>query len=123
MDLNTFRERILSDPFADNAQVLDAARKDREKREMLEAVRSVEANIEDLLTSAPVPPFLYEKLLSLPDGDENGEGSFDSPVTDNAATIAARIGTTIWRFRLAIIFTLIIVTAASLSIFMPGPNR
>ena len=120
MDQTAFRKAILSDPFAEDAQVLAAANSDQDLREMLDTVRSVESGIEDLLTSAPIPPLLYERLLTLPEGDEDGEPAALTSI--NVSTLVTRAGDAAWRFRLAIIFTLIIAIAAGLSVFMPGPT-
>jgi hypothetical protein len=157
MDQTAFRKAILSDPLAEDAQVLAAATTDKDLREMLDTVRSVESGIEDLLTSVPIPPLLYEKLLTLPEGDEDdggdaagksdkrgkggkggkvGKGSkvgkdgkdgkddgHQAALTSfNLSELVARAGDAAWRFRLAILFTLIIAIAAGLSIFMPGPT-
>lgn len=151
MDQTAFRKAILSDPLAEDAQVLAAATTDKDLREMLDTVRSVESGIKDLLTSVPIPPLLYEKLLTLPEGDEDdggdaagksdkrgkagkdGKGSkvgkdgkddgHQAAFTSfNLSELVARAGDAAWRFRLAILFTLIIAIAAGLSIFMPGPT-
>ena len=139
MDQTAFRKAILSDPLAEDAQVLAAATTDKDLREMLDTVRSVESGIKDLLTSVPIPSLLYEKLLTLPEGDEDdggdsagksgkgGKGGKDdghqAPLTSfNLSELVARAGDAAWRFRLAILFTLIIAIAAGLSIFMPGPT-
>ena len=122
MDQTAFRKAILSDPFAEDAQVLAAANTDKELREMLDTVRSVESGIEDLLKSAPIPPLLYEKLLTLPEGDEDNGGNPEALNPINVSTLLARAGDAAWRFRLAILFALIIAIAAGLSIFMPGPT-
>ena len=89
---------------------------------MLDTVRSVESGIEDLLTSAPIQPLLYERLLTLPEGDEDDSGEPRALTSINVSTLLARAGDAAWRFRLAIIFTLIIAIAAGLSVFMPGPT-
>lgn len=89
---------------------------------MLDTVRSVESGIEDLLTSAPIPPLLYERLLTLPEGDEDDGGEPEALTSINVSTLVTRAGDAAWRFRLAIIFTLIIAIAAGLSVFMPGPT-
>lgn len=142
MDQTAFRKAILSDPLAEDAQVLAAATTDKDLREMLDTVRSVESGIEDLLTSVPIPPLLYEKLLTLPEGDEDdggdsagksdkrGKGGKDGKddghqaalTSFNLSELVARAGDAAWRFRLEILFTLIIAIAAGLSIFMPGPT-
>ena len=151
MDQTAFRKAILSDPLAEDAQVLAAATTDKDLREMLDTVRSVESGIKDLLTSVPIPPLLYEKLLTLPEGDEDdggdsagksdkrgkagkdGKGSkvgkdgkddgHQAAFTSfNLPELVARAGDAAWRFRLAILFTLLIAIAAGLSIFMPGPT-
>ena len=151
MDQTAFRKAILSDPLAEDAQVLAAATTDKDLREMLDTVRSVESGIEDLLTAVPIPPLLYEKLLTLPVGDEDdggdsagksdkrgkgGTGGKDGKdrkdgkddghqaalTSFNLSELVARAGDAAWRFRLAILFTLIIAIAAGLSIFMPGPT-
>lgn len=145
MDQTAFRKAILSDPLAEDAQVLAAATTDKDLREMLDTVRSVESEIEKLLTSVPIPPLLYEKLLTLPEGDEDdggdsagksdkrGKGGKDikdgkddghqAKLTSfNLSELVARAGDAAWRFRLAILFTLIIAIAAGLLIFMPGPT-
>ena len=151
MDQSAFRKAILSDPLAEDAQVLAAATTDKDLREMLDTVRSVESGIKDLLTSVPIPPLLYEKLLTLPEGDEDdggdaagksdkrGKGGKGGKVgkdgkdgkddghqavftSFNLSELVARAGDAAWRFRLAILFTLIIAIAAGLSIFMPGPT-
>ena len=148
MDQTAFRKAILSDPLAEDAQVLAAATTDKDLREMLNTVRSVESGIKDLLTSVPIPPLLYEKLLTLPEGDED-DGGDSAGKSDkrgkggkvgkdgkdgkddghqaaftsfNLSELVARAGDAAWRFRLAILFTLIIAIAAGLSIFMPGPT-
>lgn len=121
MDQTAFRKAILSDPLAEDAQVLAAATTDKDLREMLDTVRSVESGIEDLLTSAPIPPLLYERLLTLPEGDED-DGHQAALTSFNLSELVARAGDAAWRFRLAILFTLIIAIAAGLSIFMPGPT-
>jgi hypothetical protein len=74
------------------------------------------------LTSAPIPPLLYERLLTLPEGDEDDSGEPRALTSINVSTLLARTGDAAWRFRLAIIFTLIIAIAAGLSVFMPGPT-
>lgn len=122
MDQTAFRKAILSDPFAEDAQVLAAANSDQDLREMLDTVRSVESGIEDLLTSTPIPPLLYERLLTLPEGDEDDDGEPAALTSINVSTLVTRAGDAAWRFRLAIIFTLIIAIAAGLSVFMPGPT-
>ena len=122
MDQTAFRKAILSDPFAEDAQVLAAANSNKDLREMLDTVRSVESGIEGLLTSAPIPPLLYERLLTLPEGDEDDSGEPRALTSINVSTLLARAGDAAWRFRLAIIFTLIIAIAAGLSVFMPGPT-
>jgi len=122
MDQTAFRKAILSDPFAEDAEVLAAANTDKDLREMLDTVRSVESGIEDLLTSVPIPPLLYEKLLTLPESDEDDDGEPEALTPLNVSTLLARAGDAAWRFRLAIIFTLIIAIAAGLSVFMPGPT-
>ena len=154
MDQTAFRKAILSDPLAEDAQVLAAATTDKDLREMLDTVRSVESGIEDLLTSVPIPPLLYEKLLTLPEGDEDdggdaagksdkrgkagkdGKGSkvgkdgkdgkddghLAALTSFNLSELVAKAGDAAWRFRLAILFTLIIAIAVGLSIFMPGPT-
>jgi len=119
MDQTAFRKAILSDPFAEDAQVLAAANSDQDLREMLNTVRSVESGIEDLLTSAPIPPLLYERLLTLPEGDDGEPAALTSI---NVSSLVTRAGDAAWRFRLAIIFTLIIAIAAGLSVFMLGPT-
>ncbi|MDO7657641.1 MAG: hypothetical protein MUR21_05440 [OM182 bacterium] len=111
----------MSDPLAEDAQVLAAATTDKDLREMLDPVRRVESGIEDLLTSVPIPPLLYEKLLTLPEGDED-DGHQAALTSFNLSELVARAGDAAWRFRLAILFTLIIAIAAGLSIFMPGPT-
>ncbi|MDO7565278.1 MAG: DUF3379 domain-containing protein [OM182 bacterium] len=121
MDQTAFRKAILSDPLAEDAQVLAAATTDKDLREMLDTVRSVESGIKDLLTSVPIPPLLYEKLLTLPEGDED-DGHQAALTSFNLSELVARAGDAAWRFRLAILFTLIIAIAAGLSIFMPGPT-
>ena len=68
MDQTAFRKAILSDPFAEDAQVLAAANSDKDLREMLDTLRSVESGIEDLLKSVPILTLLYEKLRTLPEG-------------------------------------------------------
>ena len=122
MDQTAFRKAILSDPFAEDAQVLAAANSNKDLREMLDTVRSVESGIEDLLTSAPIPPLLYERLLTLPEGDEDDGGEPKALTSINVPTLVTRAGDAAWRFRLAIIFTLIMAIAAGLSVFMPGPT-
>ena len=122
MDQTAFRKAILSDPFAEDAQVLAAANSNKDLREMLDTVRSVESGIEGLLTSAPIPPLLYKRLLTLPEGDEDDSGEPRALTSINVSTLLARAGDAAWRFRLAIIFTLIIAIAAGLSVFMPGPT-
>ena len=122
MDQTAFRKAILSDPFAEDAQVLAAANTDKDLREMLDTVRSVESGIEDLLTSAPIPPLLYERLLTLPEGDEDDGGEPEALTSINVSTLVTRAGDAAWRFRPAIIFTLIMAIAAGLSVFMPGPT-
>ena len=122
MDQTAFRKAILSDPFAEDAQVLAAANSNKDLREMLDTVRSVESGIEDLLTSAPIAPLLYERLLTLPEGDEDDSGEPRALTSINVSTLLARAGDAAWRFRLAIIFTLFIAIAAGLSVFMPGPT-
>ena len=122
MDQTAFRKAILSDPFAEDAQVLAAANSNKDLREMLDTVRSVESGIEGLLTSVPIPPLLYERLLTLPEGDEDDSGEPRALTSINVSTLLARAGDAAWRFRLAIIFTLIIAIAAGLSVFMPGPT-
>ena len=122
MDQSAFRKAILSDPFAEDAQVLAAANTDKDLREMLDTVRSVESGIEGLLTSAPIPPLLYERLLTLPEGDEDDGGEPEALTSINVSTLVTRAGDAAWRFRLAIIFTLIMAIAAGLSVFMPGPT-
>ena len=52
MDQKTFREKILSDPFADDQLVLEAASADEALQEMLFTARGVESGIEDLLAAA-----------------------------------------------------------------------
>ena len=121
MDQTAFRKAILSDPFAEDAQILAAANTDKDLREMLDTVRSVESGIEGLLTSVQIPPLLHEKLLTLPEGDEDDGGNSEALTSINVSTLLARDGDAAWRFRLAILFTLIIAIAAGLSIFMPGP--
>ena len=86
MDQTAFRKAILSDPFAEDAQVLAAANTDKDLREMLDTVRSVESGIEDLLTSAPIPPLLYERLLTLPEGDEDDGGEPEALTSINVST-------------------------------------
>ena len=122
MDQTAFRKAILSDPFAEDAQVLAAANSDKDLREMLDTVRSVESGIKDLLASAPIPPLLYERLLTLPEGDLDDGGKPQALTSINVSTLLARAGDAARRFRLAIIFTLIIAIAAGLSVFMPGPT-
>ena len=142
MDQTAFRKAILSDPLAEDAQVLAAATTDKDLREMLDTVRSVESGIKDLLTSVQIPPLLYEKLLTLPEGDEDHDGDaagksdkggqdgkdgkedghLAALTSFNLSELVARAGDAAWRFRLAILFTLIIAIAAGLSIFMPGPT-
>ena len=122
MDQTAFRKAILSEPFAEDAQVLAAANTDKDLREMLDTVRSVESGIEGLLTSAPIPPLLYERLLTLPEGDEDDGGEPEALTSINVSTLVTRAGDAAWRFRLAIIFTLIMAIAAGLSVFMPGPT-
>ena len=123
MDQNAFHKEILSDPFAQKLQVLAAANTDKDLREMLDTVRSVESGIEDLLTSVPIPPLLYEKLLTSPEGGlQFDDRKPEALPSSNVPTLLAMAGETVWRFRLAIVFTLIIAIAADLSIFMPGPT-
>ena len=52
MDQKTFREKILSDPVADDRLVLEAASADEALQEMLFTARGVESSIEDLLAAA-----------------------------------------------------------------------
>ena len=122
MDQTAFRKAILSETFAEDAQVLASANSDKDLREMLDTVRSVDSGIEDLLTSAPIPPLLYARLLTLPEGDEDDDGEPAALTSINVSTLVTRAGDAAWRFRLAIIFTLIMAIAAGLSVFMPGPT-
>ena len=48
MDQTAFRKAILSDPFAEDAQILAATNTDKDLREILDTVRSVESGIEGL---------------------------------------------------------------------------
>ena len=57
----------------------------------------------------------------MPEGDEDDGGNSEALTSINVSTLLARDGDAAWRFRLAILFTLIIAIAAGLSIFMPGP--
>ena len=124
MDQKTFREKILSDPFADEPQILEAADADKELRELLFTARGVEAGIKDLLAAVPVPASLYGKLVTLPDDSEDGmadeNNDFKSPIGNSSSYIAtARAAAQ--QYRLAILIALIIAIAASLSIFLPAP--
>ena len=122
MDQKTFREKILSDPFADEPQILEAADADEELRELLFTARGVEAGIKDLLAAVPVPASLYGKLVTLPDDNEDGKADenndFKSPISNSSSYIATAAAQ---QYRLAILIALIIAIAASLSIFLPAP--
>ena len=80
MDQKTFREKILSDPFADDPRVFEAADADEELRALLFTARGVEAGIADLLAAVPVPASLYEKLVTLPDDNEDGEADENNDI-------------------------------------------
>ena len=124
MDQKTFREKILSDPFADDPRVLEAADADEELRELLFTARGVEAGIADLLAAVPVPASLYGKLVTLPDDNEDGEvdenNDIKSPMSNSSSYIATTRAAA-QQYRLAILIALIIAIAASLSIFLPAP--
>lgn len=127
MDQKTFREKILSDPFADDPRVLEAASADEELREMLFTARGVEAGIEELLAAVPVPASLYAKLVTLPDDDaDDKDGEADEDDHTKApkrasSSFVAKVRVAARQYRLAIVIALIIAIAASLSMFIPGP--
>ena len=124
MDQKTFREKILSDPFADDLRVLEAASADEELQEMLLTARSVEAGIEDLLAAVPVPASLYAKLVTLPEDNKDGKADEDdhpkSPTRESSCFVV-KVRVTARQYRLAIVIALVIAIAASLSMFIPGP--
>ena len=130
MDQKTFREKILSDPFADDPRVLEAASADEELREMLFTARGVEAGIEDLLAAVPVPASLYAKLVTLPDDDADDADDKDGEADEDdhtkapkraSSSFVAKVRVAARQYRLAIVIALIIAIAASLSMFIPGP--
>ncbi len=123
MDQKTFREKILSNPLADDPRVLEAADADEELRELLFTARGVEAGIKDLLAAAPVPASLYGKLVKLPVDNEDGEADKDGDIKtlmSNSSSFLAKARAAAQQYRLAILIVLIIAIAASLSIFLPS---
>lgn len=124
MDQKTFREKILSDPFADDQRVLEAASADEALQEMLFTARGVESGIEDLLAAVPVPASLYAKLVTLPDDNKDGKADEDDHLkspTRESSSFVVKVRATARQYRLAIVIALIIAIAASLSMFIPGP--
>jgi hypothetical protein len=124
MDQKTFREKILSNPFAEDLLVLEAANADEELREFLFTARGVEAGIKDLLAAVPVPASLYGKLVTLPDDNEEGEADKDGDIKtlmSNSSSFLAKARAAAQQYRLAILIVLIIAITASLSIFLPSP--
>lgn len=117
MDQNTLRQAVVCDPFADNEAVAAAVAEDASMEALLSGAREVDLGLKELANSSPIPPRLYEKLLTLPDTDSDFSGSV-APV--ESEQLLERLVSKLRPFRLAIALAALILTALGVSLLAPG---
>ncbi len=84
--------------------------------------RELDSGIEGLLNSVTAPPRLLDKLLQLPDIDDDISDAPTHGVQSRHLRTPQRLTAFFQQFRVAIILAVIILIATGFSLLLPGPN-